>query len=59
MEILFLIALGFMCLFGPSNGIMVMWIIFGLFMFSMYPNVIVLFLGVFLPMMVMWDTRGK
>jgi len=58
MEILFIVVLIFLSLLG-FNGIMVMWIIIGLFLSMMYPNVIVLFLGVFLPMMVMWETRGK
>jgi len=59
MELFIIIALVFMALFGIGKGIMIMWILFGLFMFSMYPNVLVLLFGVFMPMMVMWETREK
>ena len=52
------IAVGFWIVaqIGLGNMILIAWLLLGLLIFSMNPNVIVLFLGVFLPIMVMWET---
>jgi len=59
MEILFVILVALTALIGLGNAIMIMWLLFGLFMFLMDPsNPWAFFLGVLMPIMIMWDTRG-